>query len=75
MRNQINKLLPLTNYIIVQAATNNIIILPYEIFEIPTMRLSDGKATVSEIPKYFQKLASCNKQYTDIILSRSPKGT
>jgi hypothetical protein len=66
----IHDLIPFANYLLIQPVTNNdVIVLPYEIFEIPNMHpeFYEKKKLVEDFSYYFQDLASCNKRYTEII--------
>ncbi len=60
------ELMTLANYILIPAAENNIVALPYEIFTFPTITLTK-KVIIPELVGYFQKLVSCNKKYATII--------
>ncbi len=59
-------LMPLTNYIEVSPIANNIIKLPYEIFEILNIPLKK-ESSETGFAQYFQELALCNERYDGLI--------
>jgi hypothetical protein len=62
----IKEVVPLTTHDTISPYANNIIDFPYEIFELPNLVL-DEKIIVHHLILYFQQLAICNRNYSEII--------